>query len=71
VGRGAFVLCPALDVEVKGEWVPVSDLMELPSLFAAIGPEAEPIARWVAEARAALARPAAPEEEARCVATTG
>ena len=54
VRRGAYILCPALEVEVKGEWVPVGDLMGLPSLFEAIGPEAEPIARWMAEARAAV-----------------
>ena len=27
VRRGAYVLCPALEVEVKGEWIPVSDAM--------------------------------------------
>ncbi len=67
--RGAYVLCPALEFDVKGEWVPVIDLMGLPSLFEAIGPEAEPIATWMAEARAALTPPAAPEEEAPSVAT--
>lgn len=61
VRRGAYALCPALDVEVKGEWVPVGDLMGLPALFGAIGREAAPIARWMAEARAALAPPPAPE----------
>jgi len=69
VRRGAYVLCPALEVEVKGEWVPVAELMGLPSLFEAIGPEAEPIARWMAEARAALPPLAVPEEEAPSVAT--
>jgi Ankyrin repeats (many copies) len=69
VRRGSYVLCPALEFEVKGEWVPVIDLMGLPSLFEAIGPEAEPIARWMAEARAALTPPGAPEEEAPSVAT--
>lgn len=64
VRRGAYVLCPALEFEVKGEWVPVIDLTGLPSLFEAMGPEAEPIARWIAEARAAMTPPAAPEEEA-------
>ncbi len=60
VRRGAYILCPALEIEVKGEWVPVGDLMGLPSLFEAIGPEAAPVARWMAEVRAALALPAAP-----------
>ncbi len=60
VRRGAYALCPALEVEVKGAWVPVGDLMGLPSLFEAIGPEAAPIARWMEEARAALTPPAAP-----------
>jgi hypothetical protein len=69
VRRGAYVLCPALEVEVKGEWISVIDLMGLPSLFEVIGPEAEPIARWMAEARAALAPPVAPEEEGPSVAT--
>ncbi len=59
VRRGAYALCPALEVEVRGEWVPVGDLMGLPSLFEAIGPEAAPIARWMSEVRAALAPPAA------------
>ena len=54
VRRGAYALCPALEVEVKGEWVPVGDLMALPSLFEAIGPDAAPIARWMAEARSAI-----------------
>jgi hypothetical protein len=62
VRRGAYVLSPALEVEVKGEWVAVADLMGLPSLFEAIGPEAEPIARWMAEARAAFAPPPVHEE---------
>jgi len=60
VRRGAYVLCPALEVEVKGAWVPVGDLMGLPVLFEAIGPEAAPVARWMEKARAELARPAAP-----------
>jgi Viral (Superfamily 1) RNA helicase/Ankyrin repeat len=64
VRRGAYALCPALHVEVKGEWVPVGDLMGLPALVEAIGPEAAPIARWMAEARAARAPPAAPEKDA-------
>ena len=59
VRRGAYALCPALEVEVKGEWVPVGDLMGLPSLFEAIGPEAAPIARWMSEVRASLTPPAA------------
>ncbi len=49
VRRGAYVLCPALEVEVAGAWVRVGDLMGLPALFAAIGPEAEPVARWMRE----------------------
>jgi len=64
VRRGAYALCPALEVEVRGEWVPVGDLMGLPSLFEAIGPEAAPIARWMSEARAALAPPAAGDHAA-------
>lgn len=60
VRRGAYALCPALEVEVKGAWVPVGDLMGLPVLFEAIGPEAAPLARWMEEARAALTPPAAP-----------
>jgi hypothetical protein len=64
VRRGAYALCPALEVEVKGEWVPVGDLMGLPSLFEAIGPEAAPIARWMAEVRATLAPPAGPGKDA-------
>ncbi len=67
VRRGAYALCPALEVEVKGEWVPVGDLMGLPSLFEAIGLEAAPIARWMAEARSSLAPPAAPEKDALSV----
>ncbi len=59
VRRGAYALCPALEVEVKGAWVPVGDLMGLPALFEAIGPEAAPVARWMAEARAAGVPPAA------------
>jgi hypothetical protein len=61
VRRGAYALCPALEVEVKGAWVPVGDLMGLPALFEAIGPEAAPLARWMAKVRAELARPAAPD----------
>ena len=67
VRRGAYALCPALEVEVKGEWVPVGDLMGLPALFEAIGPEAAPIARWMSGVRAALTPPAAPEKEALSV----
>lgn len=55
VRRGAYALCPSLEIEVTGEWVPVAELMGLPSLFEAIGPEAEPIATWMAEARVAPA----------------
>ena len=62
--RGAYALCPALEIEVKGEWVPVGDLMGLPHLFEAIGPEAAPIARWMSEVRAALTPPAEPEKDA-------
>jgi hypothetical protein len=54
-------------VEVKGAWVPVGDLMGLPTLFEAIGPEAAPIARWMAEVRAELAGPAALERGAPSV----
>jgi len=64
VRRGAYALCPALEVEVRGEWVPVGDLMGLPSLFEAIGPEAAPITRWMSGVRAALTPPAAPEKDA-------
>jgi RNA helicase len=64
VRRGAYALCPALEVEVKGEWVPVGDLMGLPALFDAIGSEAAPIARWMSEVRAALAPAVAPANEA-------
>jgi hypothetical protein len=64
VRRGAYALCPALEVEVKGEWVPVGDLMGLPSLFDVIGPEAAPVARWMSEARAALAPIAASDRAA-------
>jgi hypothetical protein len=71
VRRGAYVLCPALEVEVKGEWIPVTDLMGLPSLFQAIGAEAEPMARWMAEARAAIAPRVVPEEEAPSAAVAG
>lgn len=60
VRRGAYILCPALEVEVKGAWIPVGDLMGLPVLFEAIGPEAAPVARWMAKVRAELARPASP-----------
>ena len=67
VRRGAYVLCPALEVEVKGEWVPVGDLMGLPALFEAIGPEAAPIARWMSGARAALTPFATPEQDALSV----
>jgi len=64
VRRGAYALCPALEVEVKGAWVPVGDLMGLPVLFEAIGPDAAPIAKWMAEARVALALPSTPEQDA-------
>lgn len=59
VRRGAYALCPALEVEVRGEWTPVGDLMGLPALFEVIGPEAAPIAKWMSEAGAALAPSAA------------
>jgi hypothetical protein len=64
VRRGAYALCPALEVEVKGEWIPVGDLMGLPHLFEAIGPEAAPIARWMAGARAAHTPSTAPGHDA-------
>ena len=67
VRRGAYALCPALEVEVKGEWVSVGDLMGLPTLFEAIGPEAAPIARWMSGVRAALMPPVAPEKDALSV----
>lgn len=51
--RGGYVLCPGLEVDVKGAWIAVGDLMELSSLYEAIGPDAAPIARWMSAARAA------------------
>jgi len=64
VRRGAYALCPALEVELKGAWVPVGDLMGLPTLFEAIGPEAAPLAKWMEEVRAELTPPDAPEKDA-------
>ncbi|MGB8932275.1 MAG: hypothetical protein WCC48_13615 [Anaeromyxobacteraceae bacterium] len=60
VRRGAYALCPALEVEVKGEWVPVGDLMGLPALFEAMGASAPPIAAWMSEVRAAFATSSPP-----------
>jgi hypothetical protein len=57
VRRGVYVLSPALDVEVKGRWIPVGELIGLTSLAEAIGPEAGAAARWMAAARAALVPP--------------
>lgn len=65
VRRGAYALCPALEVDVKGEWVPVGELMGLPALFEAIGPEAAPTVKWMADVRASLAAPAAAEQDAQ------
>ncbi len=63
VRRGAYALCPGLEVEVKGQWMAVGDLMGLPSLFDTIGPDAAPIARWMAEVQAAPIPSATPGSE--------
>ncbi|MGC3997998.1 MAG: ankyrin repeat domain-containing protein [Anaeromyxobacter sp.] len=59
--RGAYALCPALELQVEGGWVPLGELLGLPDLIDAIGPAAEGLSRWMTQVRAEYAPPAATE----------
>jgi hypothetical protein len=54
--HGYYVLNPALEIEVKGAWVGIGELMGLPALLDALGPGAEYLRGWMARARAEVER---------------
>jgi hypothetical protein len=53
VAHGLYVLNPALEVEVKGAWVGVGDVMGLPLLLDGLAPSSrtEYLRRWMDRAR--------------------
>lgn len=58
VARGAYVLNPALDVDVKGAWTPVYDVMALPLLLRSVeAGRGASFARWLAAVGAEAAEP--------------
>jgi hypothetical protein len=53
VAHGLYVLNPALEVEVKGAWVGVRDVMGLPLLLDSLAPPSrtEYLRRWMERVR--------------------
>jgi hypothetical protein len=54
--HGYYVLNPALEIEVRGEWVSVAKLMGLPVHFDTVGPAADYMRRWLERIEGQLAR---------------
>jgi hypothetical protein len=46
VGHGLYVANPALDVDDRGEWRTIAELMGLPDLFATMGPAGDYAREW-------------------------
>jgi hypothetical protein len=77
VAHGYYVLNPALDVEMKGSWVAVGDVMALPLLLDGLAPPSrtEYLRRWMERMRdkvtasfgGGAGEPAAAGEESRAV----
>lgn len=57
VALGYYVLNPALELELKGEWVRVTELMGLPQLLDAIAPEGDYLRSWLETTRETLLSP--------------
>jgi len=56
VGHGYYLVSPALDIEVRGAWVRVAELMGLPALFDTVGRGADYLRRWLSSLEGRLAR---------------
>ncbi len=54
VAHGAYVLNPALEIEIGGAWRAVSDLMELPLFLDTLGPPGDALRRGLAVQRRAI-----------------
>jgi hypothetical protein len=67
--HGYYVLNPALDIEVRGTWVNVADLMGLPVLLDTLGSQVEYLRRWMDALRDQLERRTAGAGEAPAVAS--
>lgn len=65
--HGYYVLNPALEIEVKGVWVVVGDLMGLPLLLESLAPgnQTEYLDKWMQRAREEVARRFQGMDEAR------
>jgi hypothetical protein len=63
VGRGFYVLNPALDIDARGTWTTITDLMALPHLFATMGELGEERARWLASCRTRVQSELGPPRE--------
>lgn len=67
VAHGYYVLNPALEIDVKGDWIEVAALMQLPLLFEAMGPALEYLRSWTTRTRAQMVR----EIDAEATSRTG
>lgn len=56
IALGYYVLNPALEIEVKGEWISVTDLMGLPQLLDAIAPDGDYLRAWIEQTRETLGK---------------
>jgi hypothetical protein len=65
--HGYYVLNPALEIEVKGEWIDVADLMRLPLLLESMGPRLDYLRSWMTRMRDEVAR----EVDAEAAAPAG
>ncbi len=54
--HGYYVLNPALEIEVKGSWTGVAELMGLPVLLDTYGPAADYLRAWIARTQETLSR---------------
>lgn len=54
--HGYYILNPALEFEVKGAWIAVADLMQLPLLFEATSPNLDYLRSWLTRTREQVAR---------------
>jgi hypothetical protein len=72
VGHGYYLVNPALEIEVRGAWVGVAELMGLPALFDTVGSGADYLRRWLSSLEGRLARQLqAPVAGAGAAAPTG
>jgi hypothetical protein len=54
--HGYYILNPALEIEVKGSWVGVAEVMGLPLLFETLGPAIDHIRSWLQRTTVEVAR---------------